>query len=215
MQRRRDLKPCLSGSKDISFQHDLCPAEFIQTFNVVIAEPVEHSDRIVRTDKSHRTIQRFFGIILCYRIDRFNERARSSASRETYHSVLERIIHNAVQLFSQKVMPSFRVAYLIGSVLPDFADKQLLFAYRLDGDPDLLNEFFGKLVHYVQSPRADAQSRPFVYDTVFAENEIAVTFCLLINRRTYGDPPPATVFVGIVYKIVPLIIRRLLRLIRS
>ena len=122
-------------------------------------------------------------------------------------SFLERVVHNAVELTSNKVAPANAVALLVGGVFPDFAVYYLVAALCLDSLVDVVEEFVRQLVGYIKTPALRAEVYPLLKDTVFAADVIRVLRVVFVDIRESGDSPPAFVFIRIAREAVPGIIR--------
>ena len=66
--------------------------------------------------------------MLDYSHNAVNERARIAELDVVENCLLERIIHDAVELPSNKIAPADTVALLVGSVLPDLTVDDIFFA---------------------------------------------------------------------------------------
>ena len=116
------------------------------------------------------------------------------------------IIHHAVQLPPQKVLPPFSVGDLVRGVLPDLPDEQFS---GVPGEPfpDFPHKAVGKLVHDVQPEPVCALCEPAVQHAPVPRDKILEI--LRIPHRGQGfDSPPAPVFSGKRKKFVP---RKILR----
>ena len=114
-------------------------------------------------------------------------------------SFLERVVHNAVELTSNKVAPANAVALLVGGVFPDFAVYYLVAALCLDSLVDVVEEFVRQLVGYIKTPALRAEVYPLLEDTVFAADVIRVLRVVFVDIRESGDSPPAFVFIRICF----------------
>ena len=179
-----------------------------------VRQRVDNPYRVVRAQAVHQTIYRFFRIIFKNGLYGVFEKLFVAVANVCDNRVHKRIIHRAVQLIAEKIRPKFAVTYFRRRVFPDFADDQSVLVHRFDFFDKQIYEINRQFVHDVESPPVRAEFLPLFDDAVFAEHESAVILIAFVKVGHVVAAPPASVFVGEFFEIIPVVIRRRFALIR-
>ena len=120
------------------------------------------------------------------------------------HSVLEGVIHHAVQPLAQQIGAALAKAVFGGGVLPHLAQQELLRADPLDSGADLFNKVVRQLVGHIQTEACGTAPQPCVNDTALAGDELHIGGVLFVHLGQGLEAPPAAVAALILgVKIVP------------
>ena len=139
--------------------------------------------------------------------DRHVQAVTVAAAHKSKNGVLERIVHDGIELSAEKITAAHAVGAFCRSILPDLADHRALWVFRLDGGRNLVEKRVGKLIGHIEPPTRNARAHPLAQHAVFPADKRAVGRFLFVEIRKLGKTPPAVVFIGPVFKLVPAAVR--------
>ena len=119
------------------------------------------------------------------------------AQQEVEHCGAERIVHRRVQLAAEEIFAQRAVTHLVGSVLPDLAEKERIFFLFLHRRTDVADEAVRQLVGNVQPPAGSAAPQPAAHHAVLAAEKFPERGIVFLHVREIGHVPPAFVAVAV------------------
>ena len=118
--------------------------------------------------------------------------------------VSQRVVHGPVEFISHKILSSLTVADLIGSVFPDFSDKQSIRISSLDRFARFRNERIRQLISNIEPPSGSAELHPVIDDASLSKDKLPVFRIVFIHFRQIDDTPPRAVAASLIFiKLVP------------
>ena len=145
--------------------------------------------------------------------DRLAQLLRIARENKADDCIFERVVHDAVKLVTLQVFPALTVGDFVGGIFPDFTDDHGIVIVRFNSGTQFFQEEIGEFICNVQPISANAVPEPRFQDAVFSEDKFLIGRRRFIDCRERVDAPPAVIHVRIVLEGVPVIIRRIGRLI--
>ena len=106
----------------------------------------------------------------------------------------EGVVHQAVGLPAQQVLPAAVIGDLVAAVLPDLPQQEAVRLLLHHRPADAGDELVRQLVGHVQPPRVRPGPEPAADDGVLAlHDEVDIPRVVLVHRRQGVDAPPALV----------------------
>ncbi len=128
----------------------------------------------------------------------------------------ERVVHDPVELFTQKVSPAAGIRNLIAGILPDLSQHQGVGIRLLHSGPELFNKLARQLVGHIQPPAGSPGPKPVFYHGIFALNHIIhVSRAVLPNIGQGADAPPGVIGPRPLAELEPVVIGAVFALSRT
>ncbi len=159
---------------------------------------------VVGGEEVQRSVHGRGGVVLADGQDLAHGLFGGLALYKIQHSILEGVVHHAVQPLAQQVGAALAKAVFGGGILPHLAQQELLRADPLDSGADLFNKVVRQLIGHIQPEACRTALQPCVDHAALAGDELHVGGVLFVHLGQGLEAPPAAV-AALVFgvKVVP------------
>ena len=144
----------------------------------------------------HCQIHRRLWVVFDDREQALSQCRRIPIPQKMDNCIAEGIIHHRVQSAAQQIGAVRAIADLVGRILPDLSDQQLILAVPLDRLSDQPDKAVRQLVSDIQPESRRPELDPVVNDAILPTDELLKAGLILIDLRQAGKSPPAAVAIG-------------------
>ena len=191
-------------------------ALIVKHADVGISQHRKNTLGIMRAQKIHQGITNRFGIGRIQFCQTVIKGARIPLFDKRENGVTQRIVHNAVKLFTSEITTALSISNFFRCILPHLANDNSLPSRRaLNGGTQKVEKIIRKFVRHVQSPAADSLSYIGLGNAIRARQKATARLRLRVEFGQNFNAPPRLIGMRERIKAIPVIIWRLLRLIGS